>query len=162
MYYFLALKTFIKSNLVAFYKGYLEMLLLSIITFLSPVKVLVLIAGLLVLLDTIFGIWRSCIKRGERFTSRKFSTFIIKTLIYQFVIITSFTIDYYLLNEITQLFISVNFITTKLITLSVYFTEVKSLEESFRYITGIDIWKNLKDILSRTKEIKEDIEDINN
>lgn len=148
-------------TLKSFLKVHLEVILLSIMTFLAPIKGLVLIAGFLVIIDTIFGIYNNCFIKKQPFTSRRFSTFITKTLIYQGAIILSFMIDFYLLNELTKLFISVDFISTKLIALSVFFTEIKSIEETFKSITGIDLWKNLKQILYRTKELKDDIENLN-
>lgn len=137
-----------------------EYILLSLFTFLSPVKELVLIVGFLVIADTILGVYNNCIKKKQKFTSRRFSAFITKTLIYQLAIILGFTIDTFLLNELTKLFISVEFITTKLLALSIYLTEIKSLEENFKSITGIDLWINLKSIFGRAKEIKDEINEI--
>jgi hypothetical protein len=140
--------------------GRIEFFLMSLFTFFAPIKGLIITIGALVILDTLFGIYKSCFKLKQPFTSRKFSAFITKTLIYQVAVLTSFTLDYHLLNELTSQFVSVQFLSTKLLALSVCFTEVKSLEENFKAITNIDLWKNLKELIGRAKEVKTEIEEL--
>ena len=129
--------------------------MISIITFFSPIYGLLLAVGTMILMDTILGITKAIKLEGwESVTSRKASVIISKFLLYQLTVITFFIIDYNLINEFTKLNYGTEYLLTKFITLSLCFVEAKSIDENIKAIFGFSIWTNLKEVLTRTQEIK--------
>jgi hypothetical protein len=134
---------------------YINAFIVSIITFFSPIYGLLLAVGTMILMDTILGITKAIKLEGwESITSRKASVIISKFLLYQLTIITFFTIDYNLINEFTKIHYQNDYLLTKFITLSLCFVEAKSIDENIKAIFGFSIWTNLKEVLTRTQEIK--------
>lgn len=135
----------------------------SLSLFFLPIKGLAIAVGLAILVDTIFGIWRTVKINGwKSFTSRKLSRLVSKSLLYLSVLYLIFPIDFYLINEIVKHFagINVDYLATKAVALTLVYIELKSMKESFNDIFGINVWNELKELLSRTKEIKSEIEDM--
>ena len=134
---------------------YINAFIVSIITFFSPIYGLLLAVGTMILMDTILGITKAIKLEGwESITSRKASVIISKFLLYQLTVITFFIIDYNLINEFTKLNYGTEYLLTKFITLSLCFVEAKSIDENIKVIFGFSIWTNLKEVLTRTQEIK--------
>ena len=134
---------------------YINAFIVSIITFFSPIYGLLLAVGTMILMDTILGITKAIKLEGwESITSRKASVIISKFLLYQLTVITFFIIDYNLINEFTKLNYGTEYLLTKFITLSLCFVEAKSIDENIKAIFGFSIWTNLKEVLTRTQEIK--------
>jgi hypothetical protein len=128
---------------------------MSIITFFSPIAGLLLAVGAMIALDTILGITKAIKLEGwESVTSRKASVIISKFLLYQLTVITFFIIDYNLINEFTKIHYQNDYLLTKFITLSLCFVEAKSIDENIKVIFGFSIWTNLKEVLTRTQELK--------
>ena len=63
-------------------------------------------------------------------------------------------IDYNLINEFTKVHYQNDYLLTKFITLSLCFVEAKSIDENIKAIFGFSIWTNLKEVLTRTQELK--------
>jgi hypothetical protein len=134
---------------------YLNAFVMAIITFFSPIAGLLLAVGAMIALDTILGITKAIKQEGwESVTSRKASVIISKFLLYQLTVITFFIIDFYLINEFTKIHYQNNYLLTKFITLSLCFVEAKSIDENIKAIFGFSIWTNLKEVLTRTQELK--------
>ncbi len=128
---------------------------MAIITFFSPIAGLLLAVGAMIALDTILGITKAIKQEGwESVTSRKASVIISKFLLYQLTVITFFIIDYNLINEFTKIHYQNNYLLTKFITLSLCLVEAKSIDENIKVIFGFSIWTNLKEVLTRTQELK--------
>ena len=134
---------------------YFNAFIMSIITFFSPIAGLLLAVGAMIALDTILGITKAIKQEGwESVTSRKASVIISKFLLYQLTVITFFIIDYNLINEFTKAHYQNDYLLTKFITLSLCFVEAKSIDENIKAIFGFSIWTNLKEVLTRTQELK--------
>jgi hypothetical protein len=134
---------------------YLNAFVMAIITFFSPIAGLLLAVGAMIALDTILGITKAIKQEGwESVTSRRASVIISKFLLYQLTVITFFIIDYNLINEFTKIHYQNNYLLTKFITLSLCFVEAKSIDENIKAIFGFSIWTNLKEVLTRTQELK--------
>jgi hypothetical protein len=134
---------------------YLNAFVMAIITFFSPIAGLLLAVGAMIALDTILGITKAIKQEGwESVTSRKASVIISKFLLYQLTVITFFIIDYNLINEFTKIHYQNNYLLTKFITLSLCLVEAKSIDENIKVIFGFSIWTNLKEVLTRTQELK--------
>jgi hypothetical protein len=134
---------------------YLNAFVISVITFFSPIAGLLLAVGAMIALDTILGVTKAIKLEGwESVTSRRASVIISKFLLYQLTVITFFIIDFYLINEFTKIHYQNNYLLTKFITLSLCFVEAKSIDENIKVIFGFSIWTNLKEVLTRTQELK--------
>jgi hypothetical protein len=81
-------------------------------------------------------------------------------LLYQVCIILLFVIDKFLLNEFILQHFTIQFMFTKLVAILLIFIELVSIKENIEAALKIDIWKLLKNLLNRAKEIKTDIKDI--
>jgi hypothetical protein len=134
---------------------YLNAFVMAIITFFSPIAGLLLAVGAMIALDTILGVTKAIKLEGwESVTSRRASVIISKFLLYQLTVITFFIIDYNLINEFTKIHYQNDYLLTKFITLSLCFVEAKSIDENIKAIFGFSIWTNLKEVLTRTQELK--------
>ena len=134
---------------------YFNAFIMAIITFFSPIAGLLLAVGAMIALDTILGVTKAIKQDGwESVTSRRASVIISKFLLYQLTVITFFIIDFYLINEFTKIHYQNNYLLTKFITLSLCFVEAKSIDENIKVIFGFSIWTNLKEVLTRTQELK--------
>ena len=115
--------------------------------------------AVLISIDTITGIWKAK-KIGEKITSRKLSAIISKLALYEVTVIMFFLIDQFILNDIILTFFSVPFMLTKVVALVLASIEVMSINESWKRVKNIDLWTSLKNLLSRSAEINDDIKKI--
>jgi hypothetical protein len=134
-------------------KSKLTLLLFSTIAILAPVKPLVLIAVLAIILDTCFGIWRSVKKNGwVSIRSRRLSHTISKSLLYSGAIVFIFLLEKYVVADILGHFIAIDLVLTKAFTFFCVITEVKSINESYLSVTGVNVWDKFISFLKRSKE----------
>jgi hypothetical protein len=127
-----------------------------IIAFFAPIGPLLLIVAFAIFCDTILGIFKSY-KKKIKITSRRMSALISKMFLYQFCIIGIFLIDQFILGEFINMFSEVKFVATKMVTLTLISIELKSINENIESAFQINIWDSLKKMISRAKEIKEDV-----
>jgi hypothetical protein len=132
-----------------------------ILAFLVPIIPLLILVFFAIIADTIFGIYKAY-KLKEKITSRKMSQLVSKMLLYQLTIISLFVLEKYLLNEFTSIFTDIHLILTKLGTITLIYIEVVSLNEHIIKLYNISIWKKFKELLGRTKALKDEIDSINN
>jgi len=148
-------------------KAQLSLLLISIqsqlltlisicFAFFLPISGILLMIGILIVIDTITGIWKAK-KLGEKITSRKLSSIISKLALYEVTVIMFFLIDRFILNDIMLTFFSVPFMLTKIVALVLSSIEVMSINESIKQVKGVDLWQSGKALFARAKEIKEDL-----
>jgi hypothetical protein len=78
-------------------------------------------------------------------------------LLYEVTVLLLFLMDKYLLNEFVILWWGIEFMFTKMCAIVLIFIELVSVKENIEEAYNIDIWKMLKNFLSRAKEIKSDI-----
>ena len=134
-------------------KSKLSILLLSTLAILAPVKPLVLIAVLAIVLDTCFGIWRSVKKNGwSSIRSRRLSPTISKSLLYSGAIVFIFLLEKFVVSDILGHFIAIDLVLTKAFTFFCVITEVKSINESYFSVTGVNVWDKFIGFLKRSKE----------
>lgn len=133
----------------------------AICLFFAPITGLMLAVGAAIVLDTIFGIYRSVKCKGWKFvTSRRLSEIISKMLLYQLCIICLYVIDFFILSEFFQHWFSVSFFATKVCAILLIFIEGISVKENFEKATGLDVWALIKKALGRANEIKDSITDL--
>lgn len=140
-------------------QDHLFKLVAAFITFLSPIQGIMITVGLLILADTIFGIWKAN-KLGERITSRKFSQVISKMFLYQGTILLFFLIDMFIIGDILGALFSVPYLLTKVVALVLASVEVFSIDENYKAVHGSSLWNAFKKLVARSKEISADIKDI--
>ncbi|CAB4134613.1 Bacteriophage holin family [uncultured Caudovirales phage] len=134
-------------------KTKLYILAFSTIAILAPVKPLVLIAVLSIILDTCFGIWRSVKKNGwVSIRSRRLSHTISKSLLYSGSIVFIFLLEKFVISDILGHFIAIDLVLTKAFTFFCVITEVKSINESYFSVTGVNVWDKFIAFLKRGKE----------
>jgi hypothetical protein len=129
--------------------------------FFLPIQPLMLLVGMMILLDTITGLWKAY-KIKERISSRKLSNVVSKMVLYQGVVITLFILEKYALAEFVTYFIEVPYFLTKLISIILIMIELMSMHENFEVITKINLWKAFKKIVTRGQEAKNDLVELTN
>ena len=134
-------------------------LLAVISAFFLPITGILFLIGFAIVVDTLTGIWKSK-KLGLPITSRKLSAIISKLMLYEVAVIGFYLIDKFILNDIILQFFSVPLMLTKILSLVLCSIEVISISENYKAVKGIDIWSAFKNLLQRSKEIKQDIDGV--
>ena len=136
----------------------LQAVLFALLSILAPVKPLVFIAVLAIILDTCFGIWRSVKKSGwTSIRSRRLSHTISKSLLYSGAIVFIFLLEKFVVADILGHFIAIDLVLTKMFTFFCVFTEIKSINESYFSVTGVNVWDKFLKFVRRSKEQLEDL-----
>ena len=144
--------------LASIQKSFFQLAAITAAFFLQISGILFLI-GFAIFVDTLTGIWKSK-KLKMPITSRKLSAVISKLFLYEIAVIGFYLIDYFILNDIIMKFFSVPLMLTKILSLVLVSIECISINENYKAVKGIDIWKSMKNLFARAKEIKNDINGI--
>lgn len=80
--------------------------------------------------------------------------------LYEICILLLFVIDKYVLNEFIKHAFGFDYMFTKICAILLIFIELVSIKENVEESFKIDIWKLLKNLFNRAKEIKSDIDEI--
>ena len=144
------------SLLIVSIQSQLLTLISICLAFFLPISGILLMIGVLIIFDTVAGIWKAK-KLGEKITSRRLSAIISKLALYELTVIMFFLIDRFILNDILLTFFSVPFMLTKVVALVLSSIEVMSINESWKQVHQLDLWQSAKLLFARAKEIKDDI-----
>ena len=128
-------------------------------SFFLPISGILFLIGFAILVDTLTGIWKSK-KLGIPITSRKLSAIVSKLFLYEVAVIGFYLIDKFILNDIILQFFSVPLMLTKILSLVLCSIECISINENIKAVKGVDIWSAFKQLLQRSKEIKQDIDGV--
>jgi hypothetical protein len=135
-----------------------SLLLISMVSVLAPVKPMVLMAIATIVLDMFFGIWRSVKKNGwASIRSRRLSHTISKSLLYSGAITFVFLLEKFVVGDILGHFISIDLVLTKMFTFFCVATEVKSINESYFSVTGVNVWEKFMQFIKRSRTQLEDL-----
>lgn len=134
-------------------------LLTVISAFFLPIIGILFLIGFAILVDTFTGIWKSK-KLKIKITSRGLSAVISKLLLYEIAVILFYLIDKFILNDIILTFFSVPLMLTKILALVLVSIEVMSINENYEAVRGINMWTAMKNLFSRARDIKKDIDTI--
>jgi multisubunit Na+/H+ antiporter MnhG subunit len=137
----------------------IDKILITLSAFLMPIKPLMILVGLMIILDTIFGIWK-CKKQGTEITSKGLSSIVSKMVLYEAAVILIFALEKFMLGEFVLLFTAIPLFLTKVVATLLVGIELTSMSENFKEATGISIWQKIKVMLGRAKDIKNDVNDI--
>lgn len=124
------------------------------ITFLLPIKGVMIAVGLSIFADTIIGIIKAK-KLKQDITSRKLSNVISKMFLYEGAVVLLYVIDKFILGDIINLFFSIQFLATKLAAMTMIMIELKSINENYKSIVGYSMWDKFKELLTRAKDLKD-------
>lgn len=142
-------------------KDFLGYVATSLVMFFAPVGGILIAVAVAIALDTIFGISKAITKK-EKLTSRRASHIISKFVLYQSAVLLIYAIDKLLLGEFFKIWFSIEFFFTKVVAIIIIFIEMLSMKENFEEAFNLSIFEKIREALKRTKEIKEDIQDITN
>ena len=138
---------------------YIETIIAVLIVFFAPITGMIILVALSTLIDTGFGCWRA-FKLGETITSKKFRFGLLpKLLSYVGVVMLVYASDVFILNDLTRMVVSLDFMSTKVIALTLLSIEVKSIDESFEAIYKWSFLKRLTGLIVKAKNIKKQIEE---
>jgi hypothetical protein len=140
-------------------KEFIAYIATSLIMFFTPVGGILIAVAVAIALDTIFGISKAITKK-EKLTSRRASHIVSKFVLYQAAVLLIFTMDKFLLGEFFKIWFSIEFFFTKVVAIIIIFIEMLSMKENFEEAFNINIFSKVKEALKRTKEFKEDIQEI--
>jgi predicted DNA repair protein MutK len=138
-------------------KNYVISFVTSILSFFMPIVPLLLLVGLFICIDTLLGVW-SAKRKNEKITSRKLGAIIPKMLLYQGAVLTGYILDVFLLGEFISFIFDIEMLFTKLIAMTLIFIEIVSIDENFEQITGKNLFRSFKEMISRTGSLKKDID----
>lgn len=137
---------------------FLKNALLTFIVFVAPIQGMVLLISFAVLLDTIFAIYVSIKMKGiNSFKSTKLFNIVVKTFFYMSTILLGFLIDKYIFEGVL---FGVPFLVSKVITSVWLYIEIKSLDETSQKYGNKSLWVILKELISKTKDLKKDINEL--
>ena len=125
--------------------------------FLAPIQGIMITVGICILADTIMGIWKAK-KLKQLVTSRKLSQIISKMFLYQMTVMLIFCVDKFILNDIIQTFFTVPLLATKIVALTLISIELFSIDENFKAVKNKGFWDYFKDLTSRAKDVKDNID----
>ncbi len=134
-------------------------LMAMLFTFLSPIYGLLILIIFVITLDTVTGIWKAK-KNKVPITSGGASAMISKIGLYSITLVMFYSIDALILNSIILQFFSVELFFTKGLALILVSIEVMSINENYKAVKKLDLWQAMKNLFSRAKEIKKDIDGI--
>lgn len=137
----------------------LDKILIILSAFLMPIKPLMILVGLMIILDTIFGVWK-CKKQGTKVTSKGLSAIVSKMVLYQVAVILIFALEKFMFGDFVQLFTAIPLFLTKVVATLLVGIEITSISENIEEATGVNIWQRIKIMLGRAKKIKDDVNDV--
>lgn len=137
----------------------IDKILITLSAFLMPIKPLMILVGLMIFLDTIFGVWK-CKKQGTKVTSKGLSAIVSKMVLYQFAVILVFALEKFMFGDFILLFTTIPLFLTKVVATLLVGIELTSISENIEEATGVNIWQKIKIMLGRAKDIKDDVNDI--
>lgn len=138
-----------------FWLTFLKKFLLIIILFFAPIKGIIILVGMMIAVDTVTGILRSK-KIGLPITSRRASHIVSKLVLYESAVLLFFCIEHFILGDFIMLIISIKYLLTKLVAITLIGIELKSINENMTTVIGYSLFNKFKDLLLRAKEFKEE------
>jgi peptidoglycan biosynthesis protein MviN/MurJ (putative lipid II flippase) len=137
---------------------FLKTALITFLVFISPIKGLIYLISFAVVFDTIFAIYVSIKQKGiNSFRSTKLFNIVVKTFFYMGSIVFAYLLDCYIFEG--KIFDIPNLIS-KVITFVWVYIEVKSIDETSIKLGNKSLWFLFKELISKAKDVKNDIKEI--
>lgn len=145
------------TTILAAIKSNGSVILNVLLAFFAPISGIVLLVALSTIIDTVFGLWKAY-NLKENITSRKARYGLVPKIIsYCAAICLIYACDYYMINDLTKMVVSAEFLTTKLLALVLISIEVKSIDESFQSVKGWSFIDKITDMVIKAKNIKKEL-----
>jgi hypothetical protein len=139
-------------------ENHMTKIILGLMAFLAPIQGILITVGVLILADTILGVWKAR-KLKEKISSRKLSQIISKMFLYEGTIVLFFMIDKFMLGDILQQFFAVEYLLTKVVALVLASIEVFSMDENYRAVRTYGLWHAFKKLVGRARDVKDELKD---
>ena len=140
-------------------KTYLTTILKTLLIFFAPVKGIVILVIVAILLDTCFGLWKAKKTGVEILSKRLRHGFVPKLISYIACVCLTYAADFFILNDLTQMVVSVDYLSTKLIGLILLSIEVKSMDESFLAVKGYSFLNKIIGLIHKAKNVKKQLQE---
>ena len=138
---------------------FLKAFFLTIATFLTPIKGLLILTGIAVFLDTIFAIYTTIKLNGwQSYQSTKLFNIVVKSFFYFGSIVLAFFIDTHIVEHNTLF--GINLLISKAVTVFWLYIEVKSIDETSQKLGNKSFYFTIKNLMSKAKDLKKDINEI--
>ena len=148
-----------KFNNINIIYSYVLQCLLTIVSFLLPIKGFLLAVGLMVILDTIVGIYTTIKLNGRKsFQSTKLFNFVVKSFFYGSTICIMYVIDYFLIG-VGGVF-GISLISSKIASIIFIYIELKSIDESSQKLSNPPFYVMIKNLFTKLKSLKKDLNEI--
>ena len=145
------------TTILAAIKSNSSVILNVLLAFFAPISGIVLLVALSTIIDTVFGLWKAY-NLKENISSRKARYGLVPKIIsYCAAICLIYACDYYMINDLTKMVVSAEFLTTKLLALVLISIEVKSIDESFQSVKGWSFIDKITDMVIKAKNIKKEL-----
>jgi hypothetical protein len=132
---------------------------ITVATFLTPIKGLLILTGMAVLLDTLFAIYVTIKLNGwKSFQSTKLFNIVVKSFFYFGSIVLAFFMDTHIVEKNT--IFGVNLLISKVVTIFWLYIEVKSIDETSQKLGNKSFYFLIKDLMTKAKDLKKDINEI--
>ena len=139
--------------------GYILTVFLTVVSFLLPIKGFLLAVGLMVLLDTIVGIYTTIKLNGRKsYQSTKLFNFVVKSFFYGSTICIMYIIDYFLIG--VGGFFGISLISSKITSIIFIYIELKSIDESSQKLNNPPFYVMIKNLFTKLKSLKKDLNEI--
>jgi small neutral amino acid transporter SnatA (MarC family) len=135
------------------YVNYIKSVILYTMAFFSPVWSNILLVTLFILMDTITGILASR-KLGESIRLERFKDIFYKIILYHTCMLIGFMTDILLIGEFLIQVFSIELLLTKLISLTIIFTEAASINNNIFKITNKSPFEMFTDMLKKVDTLK--------
>lgn len=137
---------------------FLKTALLTFLVFITPIKGMLLLISFAVAFDTLFAIYVSIKQKGiNSFRSTKLFNLVVKTFFYMASILLGFLIDNYIFDG---KLLDIPFLISKIVTFMWLYIEVKSIDETSQKLGNKSLWVIFKELISKAKDLKKDINEI--
>ena len=138
--------TFFKTALITFF------------VFITPIKGMLLLISFAVSFDTLFAIYVSIKQKGiSSFKSTKLFNIVVKIFFYMGAILFAFLIDTYIFEK---KLLDIHYLISKIVSFIWLYIEIKSIDETSQKLGNKSLWVIFKDLISKAKDIKKDINEI--
>ena len=135
--------------------------LMVFLAFISPLFPLAMLVSLFSLIDTFVGRWYAR-QTNDIVTSKKTRIGLThKLIIYFVVLITSYSVDYVIVNEISRNYIWFDWAFTKFFASVLIWVEYTSIDEKIKWVKGkgitdriVEFARSLKKMIGFGKELK--------
>ena len=132
--------------------------LITLLVFITPVKGMLLLISFAVAFDTLFAIYVSIKLKGiNSFKSTKLFNIVVKTFFYMSTIVLAFLIDKYIFEG---KLLDIPYLISKIVTFLWLYIEIKSIDETSMKLGNRSLWVILKELISKAKDLKKDINEI--